>query len=139
MPMTESDLLQLLESAESVVIGSLDPEGFPNCKAMLPPRKRVGLKELYFTTNTSSTRVAQYRERPQACVYFFSQTRFEGLMIVGQTEVLTDQATKDEIWRPGDDLYYPLGVIDPDYCVLKFTGMRIRTYHSFQKDDIVLS
>lgn len=39
-------------------ICSVDDEGYPNVKAMLKPRKIVGLKEFYFSTNTSSMRVS---------------------------------------------------------------------------------
>ena len=35
-------------------ICSIDENGFPNIKAMLKPRKINGLKEFYFSTNTSS-------------------------------------------------------------------------------------
>ena len=35
-------------------ICSVDNENYPNVKAMLKPRKRKGLKEFYFSTNTSS-------------------------------------------------------------------------------------
>lgn len=37
---------------------------------MLRPRKRAGLKEFYFSANTSSMRVKQYLENPRAPVYF---------------------------------------------------------------------
>jgi general stress protein 26 len=57
-------------------------------------------------------------------------------MIVGHMEVLVNEEIKTEIWREGDAMYYPLGVNDPDYCVLKFTGHKIRTYHDFRKEDI---
>ena len=40
-------------------ISSVDENGCPNTKAMLPPRKREGIKVFYFTTNTSSIRVSQ--------------------------------------------------------------------------------
>jgi general stress protein 26 len=51
----------LIDKQKIAFIGSVDVEGFPNMKAMLTPRKREGIKVLYFTTNTSSKRVAQYR------------------------------------------------------------------------------
>ncbi|MCM1283413.1 MAG: pyridoxamine 5'-phosphate oxidase family protein, partial [Roseburia sp.] len=41
-------------------ICSIDENGYPNIKAMLKPRKRNGLREFYFSTNTSSMRVKQY-------------------------------------------------------------------------------
>lgn len=50
-------------------------------------------------------------------------------------EVLTDNSTKEMIWREGDTLYYPLGVTDPDYCVLKFTAITGRRYGNFSSED----
>ena len=49
-------------------------------------------------------------------------------MLVGTMEVLTDQKTKNDIWRKGDTLFYKQGVTDPDYCVLKFTATKGRYY-----------
>ncbi|MBR6426965.1 MAG: pyridoxamine 5'-phosphate oxidase family protein [Clostridia bacterium] len=49
-----------MKRQKSAFIGSIDDEGFPNVKAMLKPRKAEGLREFYFTTNTSSMRVKQY-------------------------------------------------------------------------------
>lgn len=111
-------------------ICSVDSEGFPNVKAMLRPRKRNGLKEFYFSTNTSSMRVKQYRESPNACIYFYHKglIKYVGVMLKGKMEVLTDQQTKDMIWRRGDTLFYKKGVTDPDYCVLKFTAQSGRYY-----------
>jgi general stress protein 26 len=49
-------------------------------------------------------------------------------MLTGKMEVLTDQKTKDMIWRTGDKMFYKQGVTDPDYCVLKFTAKKGRYY-----------
>jgi general stress protein 26 len=35
------------------------------------------------------------------------------------------------IWLEGDTMYYPGGVTDPDYCVLKFTAGKMRIYQNF--------
>ena len=108
----------------------MDSEGCPNVKAMLKPRKSKGLKVFYFSTNTSSMRVSQYRENSKACIYFYHKglIRYEGVMLKGRMEVLTDQKTKELIWRRGDTLFYKKGVTDPDYCVLKFTASSGRYY-----------
>ena len=115
-------------------IASVSADGYPQLKAMLPPRRRVGIKSFYFTTNTSSARVAQYRANPKASIYFCDQRAFQGVMLVGEMEVLTDPAAKELIWREGDTLYYPGGVTDPDYCVLKFTAHRGRYYTDFHTE-----
>lgn len=83
-------------------IASVDADGFPNMKAMLPPRLREGLRTFYFNTNTSSMRVAQYRRDPRGCVYFCDRRFFRGVMLRGRFEVLEDAASKELIWREGD-------------------------------------
>ena len=109
---------------------SIDEDGFPNVKAMLKPRKQVGLKEFYFSTNTSSMRVKQYLNNPNSSIYFYHKglIKYVGVMLKGKMEVLTDQPTKDMIWRNGDTMFYKQGVTDPDYCVLKFTATSGRYY-----------
>ncbi len=111
-------------------ICSVDNENYPNVKAMLKPRKRNGLKEFYFSTNTSSIRVKHYRDNPNASIYFYHKglIRYVGVMLKGKMEVLTDQETKNMIWEKGDTIFYKDGVTDPDYCVLKFTATSGRYY-----------
>lgn len=111
-------------------ICSIDENGFPNVKAMLKPRKVNGLKEFYFSTNTSSLRVKQFRSNPNASIYFYRKglIKYTGIMLVGRMEVLIDQETKDMIWERGDTMFYKKGVTDPDYCVLKFTAKCGRYY-----------
>lgn len=63
----------MIDKASATIISSVDENGFPNTKAMLPPRKRNGIKEIYLTTNTSSMRVKHYTANPKACVYFYDK------------------------------------------------------------------
>lgn len=70
-------------------------------KAMLSPRRREGIKEFWFSTNTSSMRVAQYRKNPNASIYFCDRRFFRGVMLVGTMEVLEDQESKQMIWERG--------------------------------------
>ena len=119
-----------IDKQKVCIIGSVDDTGCPNIKAMLKPRKRIGLKEFFFSTNTSSMRVEQYRVNPNACIYFYHKglIRYTGVMLKGRMEILTDQETKNMIWKKGDTMFYKKGVTDPDYCVLKFTATGGRYY-----------
>lgn len=128
----------LIDRQGVAFISSLDEDGFPNTKAMLPPRKRVGIKTFYFTTNTSSMRVRQFRINPKACIYFCDKRFFRGLMLKGTMEVLEDAASKEMIWQDGDTMYYPKGVTDPDYCVLKFTAQTGRYYANFSSENFMI-
>lgn len=111
-------------------ISSIDNENYPNIKAMLKPRKRNELNEFYFSTNTSSMRVTQYKNNPNASIYFYHKglIKYEGVMLKGKMEVLTDEKLKKDLWKKSDIIFYKKGVTDPDYCVLKFTAVSGRYY-----------
>jgi general stress protein 26 len=125
----------LIDHAGVSIVGSVDEAGFPNAKAMLPPRKRTGIKHIYFTTNLSSMRTQQYLSNPKACVYFFDKRFYRGVMLRGTMTVLKDSRSKKTIWRDGDEMYYPQGPSDPNYCVLKFTAENGRYYSAFKSED----
>ena len=118
-------------------ICSIDKDNYPNVKAMLKPRKRVGLKEFYFSTNTSSMRTKQYRNNPKASIYFYHKglIKYTGVLLKGKMEVLEDDKTKRSIWRRGDTMFYKKGVTDPDYCVLKFTAESGRFYEDLKTEN----
>lgn len=132
---TEKTIGGLIDKQSISFIGSVSEDGFPNVKAMLQPRKREGIKTIYFTSNTSSMRAAQYKTNPKACVYFCDRRFFKGAMMIGTMEVLEDPEFKEMIWQEGDTLYYPGGVKDPDYCVLRFTALKGRYYSNFNSED----
>ncbi len=111
-------------------ISSIDNENYPNMKAMLKPRKRNGLKRILFSTNTSSMRVKQYQNNPNASIYFYHKglVKYVGVMLIGKMEVLTDQETKNMIWKKEIPYSIKNGKTDPDYCVLKFIATSGRYY-----------
>ena len=125
----------IIDKSKVCYLGSVDSEGYPNAKAMLTIQEREGLRTLWFSTNTSSMRAAQFRANPKACVYFCDRRFYRGAMLRGTVEVREDAATKERFWKPGDKLYYPLGVTDPDYCILKFTAIDGRYYSNFKSED----
>ena len=131
-------IAKMADSLSVAYISSVDEEGFPCTKAMLAPRKREGVKTFYFTTNTFSLRVAHYKANPNASIYFCDAEGFKGMMLRGTMEVLTDAKSKEMIWRDGDTQYYPGGVTDPNYCVLKFTATDGRFYSDFYPRSFII-
>ena len=125
---TKEQIVRLAISGRDILVSSIDAGGFPNTKCMFRCRQE-GLRTFYFSTNTSSVRAQQFLDNPKACLYFPDGDGFHALMLIGEMEVLTDQPTKEMLWRPGDECYYPLGVTDPDYCVFRFTARRGNYYH----------
>ena len=126
--------LKLVNKSTIAMLGTHGEDGFPNIKAMLKMENQ-GLKKIWFSTNTSSKRVVQIKKNSKVCVYFVDPNEFKGLMLVGNIKILQDKSSRQRLWRDGFERYYPLGVDDPDYSVLCFTGLCGNFYHSFSNID----
>ena len=135
--MDKNEVFEFISQQKTAFIASVNEQGYPIVRAMLAPRK-IENNQIYFSTNTSSKKIKQYLNNDKACVYFYKRGKFkyQGVCIIGEMEVCTDQPTKDMIWRIGDKLFYKQGVADPDYCVLKFT-CRIAEYYCDLKVETV--
>ena len=130
MTINLKNIEQFVDKQNVAFIASVDDDGVPNMKAMLRHRKRNSLKEFYFSTNLSAMRTKQYQKNPKASIYYYHKgaVKYVGVMLKGKMEVLTDQESKNMIWKTGDVIFYREGVTDPDYCVLKFTAKSGRYY-----------
>ena len=126
---------KMIDKVNVSFISYIDDDGYPVTKAMLKPRKRNGIKEIWFSTNTSSNKVKCFKKNSKASLYFVDQRFFRGVSLIGNIEVLETFEAKEEIWQEGDEMYYQKGVTDPDYCVLKFTAIKGRYYSNFRSED----
>lgn len=137
--MDKNQIYQFVSEQKTAFIASVNDQVFPVIRAMLAPRKIEG-NEIYFTTNTSSNKIKQFTANNMACVYFYKRSKFkyQGVSIIGEMEICTDQPTKDLIWRSGDEMFYKQGVTDPDYCVLKFKCKVAEYYCDFKTEKIEL-
>lgn len=134
----EQTIGKLADKPSLALICYIDAQGFPVCRAMLKPRERSGIREFWFTTNTSSNKIACLRENPHGSIYFVDKRFFRGASLSGTFEVLETPEAKQRIWQTGDTMYYPLGIDDPDYCVLKFTAQQGRYYSNFHSENFTI-
>lgn len=123
-----SEILELRRQASVAYVSSVNGQGYPQVKAMLVLEHESAAVH-YFSTNTSSRRVAQFRENPKASVYYCDPERFMGALFTGHMRVRTDAQARESLWREGFERYYPKGVADEDYAVLEFTAETVNYYH----------
>lgn len=134
----EKTVGNILDRQSIVYVSSVDEEGFPRTRAMGAPRVREGIKEFYFSTNTSSSKVDLFRKNPKASIYFCDKRFYRGVLLKGNMEVLDDVDSKEMIWQPKDTMFYPGGVTDKDYCVLKFTAMGGRYFSNGKTEEFII-
>ncbi|UCG63279.1 MAG: pyridoxamine 5'-phosphate oxidase family protein [Candidatus Zixiibacteriota bacterium] len=123
--------LDLIERSQIVIVGTVNTDGFPEIRAMLN-MEHDGLREFWFSTNTSSRKIAQLKANPKGCVYYVDSEAFRGVTLTGTFEILQDKESRQRLWREGFEQYYPLGVDDPDYSVLHFTATQAEHYHGLK-------
>jgi general stress protein 26 len=128
----------LIDKQSVGFISSVDEDGYPNTKAMLPPVKREGIKVFYWHTNSPSMRIKQYRNNPKACVYFCDKRFFRGVMLKGTMDVLDDEKIKKEIWKEEFETYYNGGADGGDFIILKFTAESGRYYCNFNSENFAI-
>ncbi len=116
------------------ILGTVNEYGIPQMKAMIKTAANE-LKEYWFCTNTSSKRVIQIQNNPNASLYFYDEKTFEGLLLVGMAEVTFDDEKRKEFWSDGMEIYYPTGCTDPDYALIKFTAVKANYYHGLRNLD----
>ena len=134
--MTKQGILEFISKQRTSLISSVDENGYPATRALIQPVLIDG-DDIYFATYTSSRKVAHYRKNPKACVYFYSKVQsFQGVEIKGEMQVLTDQVTKSQFWKPFFNRFYKKGVTDPDYCILKFTGFEAQWFPNFKTETV---
>ena len=132
---------ELMETAEAALLTTVAVNGFPYTRGMLNLRRTEqfpGLTKMfkehqsnfliYFTTNTPSAKMDQIRENPKVSVYYCKPNEWRGLMLGGTIEVVTDPGVKEAIWQNGWELYYPGGVYDPGYTILRLLPGFARYY-----------
>jgi len=128
----QSLCLELLESGWPSYLTTVDKEGYPQTRAMFNLRNRERFPKLIpmfkdhrddfmilFGTNTSSPKLVDIRRKSAASVYLCIPEKSRGTMFGGDLQIVEDMELKKAVWHDGWKRYYPMGVEDPDYTVLR--------------------
>ena len=137
------EMRALLTTTAPVYLATVDAEGYPHVRAMFNLHNLEQWPELeefmapareefvaYFSTNTSSPKVAHVRANPKAAAYYCDGEQYHGLMLRGTVEVVDDRAVKEALWYDESKKYYPQGPDDPDYTVLRFRPTSAKYYRN---------
>jgi len=138
--------LKLMEESKAAYLTTIDSDGFPLTRAMFNLRnkeqfpefseffkKQQNLFSIYISTNTSSNKVTHLSKNHKMCVYFCDAEDFKGFMLGGLVEVVDDIEIKKAIWLDWWTKYYPEGLEDPDYTLLRLEPKNARFYYKLNQ------
>ncbi|MCL1820936.1 MAG: pyridoxamine 5'-phosphate oxidase family protein [Oscillospiraceae bacterium] len=104
-------------NGQNCVLSLIDLEGYPT-SSVITAAKSDGIKWLTFCTGLGGNKPKRIEKCNRASVCF--GTGDYNISLVGEIEVITDAAVKEDTWYKGMENHFS-GSDDPNYCVLKFT------------------
>ncbi|UCC20282.1 MAG: pyridoxamine 5'-phosphate oxidase family protein [Promethearchaeota archaeon] len=138
--------LELMETSKAAYLTTVDSDGYPITRAMFNLRNKEQFPEfskffagldnefdIFISTNTSSTKHKHIQKNPKICVYYCDPEDFKGVMFGGEVEVIDDMDIKRKIWLDWWTRYYPEGLEDPDYLLLRLDPKTAEFYYRLQK------
>ncbi len=137
-------VFDVISKAPMAICTTMNAESYPESRALLNlanaaqypelSRRIISVRngiELYFTTNTSSSKIQQIGANPRVALYYCLAGEFRGVWVSGDMEIISDSRIKKEFWTEGWEMYYPLGCEDTDYTLMRVKAKRIRAYADF--------
>jgi general stress protein 26 len=148
----KKQIATIMEKSEAVFVSTIDEKGNPDIRAMFNLRRKEQFPQIaeiiddcyekfvtFLSTNTSSSKIQQMKLNPNIALYFYvTKERLKGVTLYGKTEFIEDEKTKNDIWEDDWDKYYPQGVKDPDYTLIKFEPTNVKFYSALQLHSLKL-
>jgi len=113
----------------------LDHAGYPTA-SVLTAAASEGITHLWFGTGADSNKYKRAKANKKASVHF--GTGEHSITLVGDIEILSDNASKAKFWYDGLEHHFPQGATDPNYVVLKFNTKRYMLFVDWEETEGVI-
>ena len=116
---------ELLKKCGLCTVASVSENGYPRI-CVLKPLKTKGIREFWFSTGASGTKVRHFAHNEKSGVTFYSGG--DSVTLTGIMRIVTDKNIKDALWQDFLGKHFPGGKDDPEYCILHFTAKEATIY-----------
>lgn len=116
----------LLSKCKICTVASVSEQGYPRICCLMP-LKTIGIKEFWFSTGASSTKVKHFSLNAKAGVTYFYGG--DSVTLIGQMDIVSDKAVKDSLWQASLSKHFANGgKDDPEYCIIHFVAEQATIY-----------
>ena len=119
LKLIEEKAISILTECDTAMLASVTEDGYPRPVPM-GKIKADGISQIWFSTGTFSDKTIQFQLNPKAGVCFMEGG--DSIVLTGKVEIVSDMEIKKALWSDWMFAHFPGGVIDPSYCILKFTS-----------------
>lgn len=134
---------ELMSQVYAVFLATIDEQGSPYIRAVFNlrsvekfPKPAKVIEEydknplsVYISTNTASVKVEQIKINDEVAIYYCKPNDVKGIMLKGKAEILDDMDLKKQIWDDKWKMYYPEGVTDPDFTILRIIPKYLKGWY----------
>lgn len=114
-----------IKDEDTAVLSSIDENGYPRTAAM-SSIKTEGIKTIWFSTGTNSHKAKNLKRNCKASVCYYATG--SNITLIGEVAIVEDMDIKKQLWVDWFIEHFPLGVTDPNYCILKFETKYIQVW-----------
>jgi general stress protein 26 len=125
----KKQILKLMDESEAVFLATAGEKG-PSIRALVNLRRAdayPGIAErarrdgfaVYLATSRKSSKVREIVADPRVSLYYCVPARYEGVTLNGTARIADDKDLRRALWCEAWRIYWPDGLADPDYCVLR--------------------
>lgn len=139
MQIDKNQVIDLIRFSKYCNLSVINEDGYPRI-IMMALVRYDDIENIWLVTSKSSQKYIQLKKQPRVGLLFSQNTNY--VTLIGEMDILEDQKTKNDLWTPALEKYFPLGMTDPDYLVLKFrtklitAGINFSTYFEEIEDFI---
>lgn len=118
--------IELIKQAEELLINchvcsvaSVSEDGYPRI-CILSKLKSDGIKELWFSTGASGTKIRHFKSNDKAGVTFYDGG--DSVTLTGTMDIIEDKSIKEDLWREWAEFLrnHFADADDPEYTIIKF-------------------
>ena len=107
----------ILDRCGYVTLSTIDEQGFPRPVA-IDVISHNGIRELWMTTYRNSEKARHLSSNPKAGISFVREA--DSVSLIGIAEIITEKNMLKRYWKAFFYHYYPDGVDDGNYCLIRF-------------------
>lgn len=121
----EEKAADMLGRCKLVTLASIGEDGCPR-PCVLAKIAGKGYYDVWMATATDSVKVSDFKRDPRAGLSYYDGG--DSVTLMGEVEVITDDAMRREMWQDWLINHFPQGPSDPTYTLLHFTGRKAVIY-----------
>ena len=115
----------ILDRCGYVTLSTINDEGFPRPVA-IDVISHDGIREIWMTTYRTSAKAGHILLNPKAGISFVREA--DSASLIGFAEIIAEEDMLRRYWKDFFIHYYPDGVHDENYCLIRFTTLKAKLW-----------